>query len=350
MADFLKDPIPPPRRTNASGNPRKLGVEIEFAGITARAAAGIICDVFGGTITAVDVHRYNVEGTTLGDFRSELDTRFAHPADMLPEGANTPVWLANLTQTIAGPLGDLGSVIVPCEVVTPPVQLDDITALDALIGRLKAAGAHGTDQSVFYAFGLHLNLEVASTDPAWLVGVMRAQALLSAWLRAVMQIDNSRYLTGFAKPYPQDYLRLLFSADYHPDPQELIDDYLLHNRSRNFELDMLPLFAWMDEDRVRTALPDEKTKKRPAFHYRLPNAALERPAWSIALEWNRWCLIERLAESPDAINSLAEDYFEMRAIDSEDAWVRYMSEWLAHSLHHQAVSAVDAMAIGTPEQ
>src|SRR3546814_9457337 len=42
-------------------------------------------------------------------------------------------------------------------------------------------------------------------------------------------------------------------------------------------------------------LTDELIKARPTFHYRLPNARLADPQWSIVREWNLWVRVERLA-------------------------------------------------------
>jgi hypothetical protein len=85
----------------------------------------------------------------------------------------------------------------------------------------------------------------------------------------------------------------------------LIDDYLDASPSRNRELDMLPLFAHLDHDRVRARLPYEKISARPTFHYRLPDSRVDDPAWTIAADWNRWVEVERLACDPARLVRLA---------------------------------------------
>ena len=65
--------------------------------------------------------------------------------------------------------------------------------------------------------------------------------------------------------------------------------------TRKRALDLLPLLAHLDEERVRSVLPHEKIGSRPVFHYRLPHAHLSDPTWSIMPDWNRWLLVERLA-------------------------------------------------------
>ncbi|MGI9480559.1 MAG: amidoligase family protein [Hyphomicrobiaceae bacterium] len=326
--------ILPPRLTGVDGAARRVGVEIEFAGLSARDTAHLIAQHLGGEMQMVDEHRYDVVGGKLGPFRAELDSRYVHPEGILGTLQDAPPdWLVQLSELVSGTLGHAGAIVIPCEVVGPPVTVDQLPQIDDLIAHLRKAGAQGTDRSVFYAFGVHLNPEIATRDPAWLLSVLRAQCLMSPWLRTVMEIDTSRYLTGFAAPFPQRYIDLILQPGYAPDLDVLIADYVAHNPRRDRELDMLPLFAWLDRDRIGKALPTEKIGARPTFHYRLPNAALERAAWSVVLEWNRWCLLERIAESPDLIRSLSEAYRHLPSPFDQARWTRQSSEWLAHNFH-----------------
>ncbi len=324
------------------GEPRRVGVEIEFAGLTAVDSARIVAELLDGSCATIDRHRYEVQSEELGEFIVELDSRYAHPEGLLAKNrSEAPDWVVRLSEIVSGTLGDVGAIVMPCEIVTPPVRIDQLTLLDTLIDRLKMSGAQGTGQSLFYAFGLHLNPEIASSEPEWITAVLRAETMLSPWLRSVMQIDTTRYLTGFAAPYPPAYAQLLLQPDYQPDLSSLIDDYLTYNSTRDRELDMLPLFAFLDRDRLNAALPQEKINPRPTFHYRLPNAALERPAWSVVLEWNRWCLIERIAAEPKHLAELASA-FRVRALsEDQSAWLAFLSEWLVHNFHNYSVSPRD---------
>ena len=65
-----------------------------------------------------------------------------------------------------------------------------------------------------------------------------------------------------------------------------IDDYLVENASRNRALDMLPVFAYLDEARIRAAVSDGLIKARPTLHYRLPNCEIEQPGWDLHPAWN----------------------------------------------------------------
>ena len=99
---------------------------------------------------------------------------------------------------------------------------------------------------------------------------------------------------------------------------KLIDDYIAFNPTRNRDLDLLPLLAFIDEAEVRRQLPDEKINPRPTFHYRLPDMQLGDPDWGLASEWNRWVLVERLAEDGERLAALCRDYLDHRG--DRDEW------------------------------
>ena len=50
---------------------------------------------------------------------------------------------------------------------------------------------------------------------------------------------------------------------------------------------------------------------RPTYHYRLPNCQVDEPRWTIAGEWNRWVLVERLAAVPEAVEELGHAYLQL---------------------------------------
>lgn len=321
----------PPRETNEDGAPRRVGVELEFAAVSAHDAAQLIRRLFGGEIRQEDPHRYHVENTGFGTFTCELDTRHAH-ASAEAERRIARDAFADLVNDLEGEIrklyGDVSSLLVPCEIVCPPIPFADLPRLDSLVEALIQAGAEGTHSSLFYAFGLQLNPEIATRDPDWLLAMLKSYLLCSDWIRAIIEVDATRRLTAFADAFPAAYMEKVVAPDYRPDLDRLMDDYLSANPTRNRELDLLPLFAWIDEDRVRRAAPGQKIARRPTFHYRLPNADLGRPGWSVSLEWNRWQVIERLAERPEVLAGMARDWTENRARLLPRDWGVKASEWL----------------------
>ncbi|MCI4660896.1 MAG: amidoligase family protein [Neomegalonema sp.] len=289
----------PPERISLDRNEeRRIGIELEFIGPNAMRAAELVQRLFGGELTSHERHRVHVKGSDLGDFTIELDMKAAHPDEQDEE---TEDWQQALMRTVSGWIGDLGSVVVPMEIVCPPVPLSQAPQLDGMLAELRRLGAQGSTGSLFYAFGAQLNPEVPDTGAGSILAHLQAFLLLRDWLREEIAIDPSRRIVPFADPFPVRYQEKILRSSYRPDLTQLIDDYVDDNPTRNRELDMLPLLRHLDDAHVRRRLPDEKIHARPTFHYRLPNMDLEKPDWSIGTEWNRWLAVERLAADPDRL-------------------------------------------------
>lgn len=321
----------PPRTINHDGGLRRLGIELEFAALSARDGALVVQRELGGTVVEDDPHRCRITSTSLGDFVCELDTQYAHP----PEGngsdgeaRSTGQVLRRLQDDLRTLFGDISSVIMPCEIVCPPLRIDQAQEIDRLVATLYSAGAQGTRASPFYGFGAQLNPEIAEGGIDWIVSVFKAYVMLSDWLRAVMKIDLTRRATAFANPFPKAYALEVTDPEYWPDQARFIDDYLASNPVRNRELDLLPLLAWLDGDRVRATVSDPRIKPRPTFHYRLPDSNFGQPGWGIMLEWNRWCVVERLAENRTLLDRMAVAYRENRDQVLAKDWALPASEWI----------------------
>lgn len=302
----------PPRTTNHEGEPRHVGIELEFAGLSSAEAARIVAREMGGEIEEENQHRHKVIGAELGDFTVELDFKYAHggePGD-------------RLRRTIA----DLGATFLPMEVVCPPVTLADAPKLDRLREALRSSGAEGTRSHPMHAYGAQLNPDLPSLEPDYIRDSLRAFILLRDWLRDEIAIDPSRRIWPFAAPFPERYARMVLHAAYRPTMDELIDDYLHRNATRNREVDMLPLFAHIDEPRVRSVLPEETIKSRPTWHYRLPNADLEEAGWTLAREWNRWVAVERLADDKDLLRKGADRWIAHHESSIHGDWTPHSRE------------------------
>ena len=312
----------PPETLNHEGKPRHVGVEIEFGSVSTQVAAEKVHDLFGGRLEQEDQHRYHVRGTGLGDFLIELDSQYVH---RVPGAEDDKQEFADRLRSI---LGNISELVVPNEIVCPPVELDRLPELEALTEALVDIGASGSSASPLYAFGCQLNPEIASAEPCWILAMLRAYVLMSPWLRAIIELDFTRRLASFADPFPADYVRWILEPGYQPDMDQLIDDYLAFNPTRNRELDMLPLFAWLDGPRVRSSVPDTRIKARPTFHYRLPDARIGEPGWTLALEWNRWCVVERLAADADRLAAMGEAWTENDARLVPGNWAMMSTGWL----------------------
>jgi hypothetical protein len=318
--DFLAMPQVfelPPSLTNGDGKARTVGVEIEFGGVDAEAGAELVKSLFGGSLVKHDVHGFKVNGSSLGDFFVKLDSRFGHYS------GKSRSLLDEAQEKLSSLVGAAANVVVPTEIVTPPIPIHRLFELEDLLTRLRAMGASGTESSLLFAFGLHINPETPRLEPRTIAAVLKAFAMLSPWLWRTIDPDTTRRLLGFAEPFPTDYVRKLARDDYWPDLAGLIDDYVTANPTRNRDLDLLPLFLFLDETRVRRRLPDEKINPRPTFHYRLPDTRLDDPEWGLAVEWNRWVAVERLAEDSERLAAVCRDY--LRHESKPDAWVDRVS-------------------------
>ena len=271
-------------------------MEVEFGALSARQGAAALADGLGGSLIEEDAHALTVAGTALGDLMVEIDTRYAHPQ------RHTGTRWGRLGTKGAAGLGAASKYFVPRELVTPPMPLDRLSLVDRAVAVLRRAGARETGPA---AFGLHFNPEPPGLDGETITALLKAFLLLNDWLR---QEARPRLLhrLGSGRDFPPAYIRRVLAAEYWPNLDDLMNDYLAANPTRNRDLDLLPLFLHFDEERVRARLPHEKIGKRAALHYRLPTARVSQPNWSIAPDWNRWVAAERLAADRPRLERLAD--------------------------------------------
>jgi hypothetical protein len=330
----MTQPNPPPRPDGPSGKPRKVGIEVEFGDISAGPTAETVQRRFGGEVAEIDPRLFEVRGTSHGDYLIKLDTRYAHVRSQLEDAGDVPSGtggdiVAGAAEVLDKVVGGVMETWMPTEIVAPPIPFTKIGELDALLRELREKGAAGTQASVIYAFGVHLNIEIATDDADWLLSVLRAYLLASGWLRRGIDLNATRELVPFIDEFPPEYTMRVLDSGYRPDLEGLIADYLADNPTRNRELDLLPLFAHLRPDQVDAAIGDPRVKPRPTFHYRLPNTDLEDPGWSLAKEWNRIVAVERLAEDPEALREAARAWTEIVYREGRaDDWPETARRWL----------------------
>jgi hypothetical protein len=297
----------PSRRHTVSNGERRVGVELEFTGLSIERIGEIVRHALGGEIRPHSAYEYTVANTPLGDFAIELDYAFLKERG---RRESQPGLLEEIERVSEDVLGAVAKRVVPFEIVGPPIAIGELHAVNPLIAALREAGARGTSQSAIYAFGLHLNPELPDLETETLLGYIRAFAVAFDWLKRVSEIDISRRVFPYIQPYTKAYVRKVCDPSYAPTRDQLIDDYLVENASRNRALDMLPVFAYLDEERVRAAVSDGLIKARPTLHYRLPNCEIEQPGWDLHPAWNHWLVIEELAADPARLREICADYCE----------------------------------------
>lgn len=298
----------PPICTKTSGEIRRVGVELEFSGLTLENIARLINEQFGGAVIADTAYENTITGTRLGDFKVELDFQYLKEKGRYKQDPEDPFALFNEWSELFVRMA--AEQLVPFEIVSPPIPMDRLDELEPLISRLRKSGAQGTDSGALYAFGLHFNPELPSLDSETIVCYLKAFLCLYDWLVDHSKIDLTRLMSGYISPFPEDYIRQVVDLDYYPDQDRLIDDYLIANPTRNRALDMLPLFIYLDKTRTLSVIEDTRVHPRPTLHYRLPNCHIDKPGWNIDVDWHNWLMVERLACNRECLDEVCRAYIQ----------------------------------------
>lgn len=305
------------------GDLRTIGFEIEFTGVSLAGTIEAVERAYASTRKNATAAACDLDVRDLGVFSVELDWEFLKQQAEDADRIAADDWVSLLSQA--------AELVVPVEVVCPPVAIDRLDELLPLTEALRKAGAQGTGTSLIAAYGVHINASCPALDHSTIWNYLRAFSLLQWWLVQAHAVDLTRRASSYVDLYPEAYLRQIFSTKEPPQTTQLIADYLAHNPTRNRALDMLPLFSEIDEAAVQSAVPDDRIKSRPTFHYRLPNCQIDRSGWSLADSWNVWWTIDELAQRQEDLDTLSARYLEQhRAIlgVKRNSWVEFMDQWL----------------------
>lgn len=317
MRDMKEDPpafssLPAPE--DRDGTTRRVGVEIEFSGLHEDDVAPFLAERLGGTAKKAETD-WVVEGSDLGDIQVYLDTALRKKTE---------------SSLIARGI-ELGRDAIPVEIVTEPLDMAGLGRLQALCDMLRDKGAKGTKAALIYGFGIHLNVAIAGRDAEGITHPLLAYALIEDWMRTAQPIDESRRVLPFTSPYPTALVRGLAALE-DDSPESAMAVYLKEAPSRNYGLDMLPIFATLDEDAVADAIGDDSAvSARPAFHFRLPDCRIDEPDWALSDEWARWLLVERVAADKDLLDKLRTAWLDdhHRITLDRSHWARRAGDILA---------------------
>jgi hypothetical protein len=263
-----------------------VGVEVEFTGLSARAAVFALHAALGGSVSREDAHAFELRDSAIGDLWIELDIRQAHPQRHGAALAIKP------GAALSALFGSVVSPFVPREMILSPLPVARLPEVDQAIDVLRRAGACGDGRVLFGTLGLHFNIATRTSSIAHIRATTLAFARHDAQLRALIGENDRRLIARLAPAYPDAYVTLLEARSPAQDPDGFIDDYLQHNATRDRALDLLPLLLHLDGPRVRRRLPYEKISPRPVFHWRLPVARVGRKGWSIMPSWRAWLDVE----------------------------------------------------------
>lgn len=289
-----------PRALNPQGNERCVGLELEYVGLPLEHAAAIVRSVFGGELHSETEFHWVVDAPPIGQFSVECDAKFLKEKQYEEHATRLGLELDEEERArFAELIAEYSDRVVPNEIVTPPLPLAGLGVTDEL-NRRFAEAMSGSTLSIAPC-GLHLNVEVASFETAWILEVIRAYSKSYERIVSDSEVSLLRRVFPYIKPYPSEYLAQVSDPEYKPDQWALIEDYARLVRTRNMGLDVLPLFSYLAPDQLERHdhLEHDLIKARPAFHYRLPNCRLGDPSWSVSQEWNQWVSIERIAEAAE---------------------------------------------------
>lgn len=314
----------PPGPAGATAPSRRVGVELEFGGLDLAEAALVVRRQFGGRLDWTGPHHVAVRDTEFGDFQVALDTRLAQAGPAAPGDG----LLEEIQREAADMLGEVMKFWTPREIATPPLPLRVLGRIDTLAMALREAGAEGSAAAPYYAYALQLNPEAPRLDWPHVLRMLQSFLLLEDWLRRRSLRDLSRRLGGFVRHFPDGYRRHVLQPGYRPGWDGLVRDYLAENRTRNRDLDMLPLFAHCRPALVADRFRDGRVKARPAYHYRLPDSRLDEPGWSVSGEWRNWARVEALAADEAGFQRARRAWLDWGARAEREAWSAWIGEML----------------------
>jgi hypothetical protein len=260
----------PERLTTASGENRRVGVEIEFAGVEPGVIAGLIVELYGGSCVEKTRFEIDVIDTRFGDFKLELDS--AYLKQLAAQEAAKLAPPSQLGSITADLLARASALLVPWEIVAPPIAFAEVQDLCELVARLRQRGALGTRHALQFAFGVHLNPELPDLEHGTIVNYLRAYFCLYDWIVAREKIDPMRKLTPYIDHFGKPYIRRVIDWNYRPSQQRLI------------------------------------INARPTFHYRLPNCDIDNPGWNLDYPWQLWLEVEKLSNDESRLREFCAAY------------------------------------------
>jgi len=338
--DLLKNQfLALPVEVNSEGKPRHAGFEFEYANVKIPMAAAAIQREYGGIIEMINPYHYKVKDTKYGTFKVMIDFQFLVNSELkkLVQKIGLDGILDEETiELIEKFIATIGESVVPYELTTPPIPHNALYEAQKVKEILRELGAKGTKASPIYAFGMHINPEARALDVTTILSDLRAFFILYEYIVEWIEPDLTRRITPYINPFDKEYRLLVLTEEYNPTLEEFIDDYLKYNPTRNRALDLLPLLTWLDEEKVRSVLPDEKIGKRPTYHYRLPDSRVDEEDWCVCEGWNSWVLVEKLALDKEGQKELTPLVIEYLAsplsILIKNKLIKKVEEWVEKSL------------------
>ncbi|MGB5918060.1 amidoligase family protein [Arcobacter sp.] len=293
---------------NNKNEPRHVGIEIEYSNLSLEKSANLIAEIFGGNLEKITKYELKLKDTKYGDFKFELDAQLLQKM----QTDNLFDKLSNIIGSVSHSIDDIvdktSKRFVPFEIATPPIPIKDLKEADKLVESLRLNGALGTTHSLYYAFGVHFNIEPPSQNIEDVLRLFKSFLIIQKWIELQSEVDIARKVSPYINDFPKEYIKKIIDLDYKPTKEEFLEDYIKYNPTRNRILDMLPQLAFWDEEEVRKHLPKEKINPRPTYHYRLPNSKVNLFRWNLSQEFQLWVIVEILANNEKVFNKMSKEF------------------------------------------
>ena len=192
------------------GSERKVGVEVELSGLGYEELVSLCARLLNGKSKQVSRYVSEIQ-TDQGAYTIELDSDPIKDLDL--QDSRLPESVRELGGHAMSVIDAAAEKIVPLEIVSPPLPFGQLERMESLCDELRKAGALGSQEAIYYAFGLQLNPELPDLKADTIVRYLRAFAALYEWLKERHQIDFSRKLTSYIEPWSSGYIDLLISED-----------------------------------------------------------------------------------------------------------------------------------------
>ncbi len=219
-------------------DPSRVGIEVEFRGLTAEQSAKLLAKKLNGTVTTKMVTQKTSIKETLAD-GSIIYNEVTFPEYIVKDSR-----VGNLTlKTDLNMLSDTGKVDLKkavVELVTEPIHYKEVVALQEGITALKMAGAIGTTRT--NAVSTQVNLEIekgvkSNMRSKDLVNLMRSYTRPEhrAQLDEILDIPHIR--KPYLGVYSKGFMKRLLDPDYNPSWQVLYDDFVYRQSLERLKVD-----------------------------------------------------------------------------------------------------------------
>ncbi len=312
---------------------RRAGFEFEFTGISIENCAELLANEYNARMIRDKALKYVIEGTPIGKIQVESDCELAQKITD-QKFDDLPMPLARYIRRILKKTGQVSTFFLPWEIITEPLEWDQLPALEHLRNFMLRQQAKGSSESIAYAFGTHINCEAGSTEVEDVRDTVRAFIVFYDKLLSQLHVDPSRRISTLILPYPDSYARIVLSSEYNPSWSDFIRHYLRENNTRNRALDLLPLIGYLFPEKINDFSDYSRSRlsPRPTYHYRLPNCEFSNPEWRVAHAWNSWVEIDALAHDKQRLAMLCKD----KLAEINHPWKSRLKKWWRRlGSHHE---------------